>query len=61
MGEANTEIIGTVDPDQLRFRAKALQADLRLLKPGLPARVVPPEVAASSSAQPRRLEPSSFP
>lgn len=41
--EANTEIIGTVDLTKLRFRAKALQADLGLLKPGLPARVVPPE------------------
>jgi len=34
-------VLSTVQPDQLRFRASALQSDLGRLKEGLPARIVP--------------------
>ncbi|MCA8911186.1 MAG: HlyD family efflux transporter periplasmic adaptor subunit [Planctomycetes bacterium] len=49
--DANTEIIATLDLTRLRFRAKALQADLGLLKEGLKAHVVPPEGGSLESAE----------
>lgn len=42
MVDASQLVLSTVRPDQLRFRASALQADLGRLRDGLPARIVPP-------------------
>lgn len=42
MVESSQLVLSTVRPDQLRFRASALQADLGRLRDGLPARIVPP-------------------
>lgn len=39
-------VLTTIQPDHLRFRAKALQADLSRLRDGLPALVVPPSGAS---------------
>jgi FtsZ-binding cell division protein ZapB len=39
----NAEIITTVQPDQVRFRARGLQSDLGRLTDGLAARIVPPQ------------------
>ncbi|MCA8916530.1 MAG: efflux RND transporter periplasmic adaptor subunit [Planctomycetes bacterium] len=50
--EANTEIIATVDLTNLRFRGRALQSDLGLLKEGLPTRVVPPQGGSLENATP---------
>ncbi|MCB9932081.1 MAG: efflux RND transporter periplasmic adaptor subunit [Planctomycetes bacterium] len=50
--DANNELISTVDLTQLRFRARALQSDLGLLKNGLPARVVPPQGGTLEGAAP---------
>ncbi|MDX2198741.1 MAG: HlyD family efflux transporter periplasmic adaptor subunit [Phycisphaerae bacterium] len=36
-------VLVTIQPDRLRFHAKALQSDLGRLRDGLPARVVPPK------------------
>ena len=43
--EAADEILTTVDPKQLRFRATALQSDLGRLQNGLPAIISPPHAA----------------
>lgn len=50
--DANSEIISTVDLSRQRFRAKALQSDIGLLKEGLGARVVPPEGGSLQFAEP---------
>lgn len=36
-------VLSTVEPDRLRFRARAMQSDLGRLRDGLPARIVPPK------------------
>jgi multidrug efflux pump subunit AcrA (membrane-fusion protein) len=36
-------VLSVVDPGAIRFRAKGLQSDLRLLRDGLPASIVPPQ------------------
>lgn len=41
--EENALVLSTVQPEQIRFRARGLQADLGLLKEDLPARIVPPQ------------------
>lgn len=41
LAEENGLIVTLVQPDQVRFRARALQSDLGLLRDGLPARIVP--------------------
>ncbi len=43
LAEENGHILTVVQPDQIRFRAKALQADLGRLRDGLPARIAPPQ------------------
>ncbi len=43
--EAADEVLTTVDPRQLRFRATALQSDLGRLQNGLPAVISPPHTA----------------
>ncbi len=40
--EDNGHVVSVVQPEKVRFRAKALQSDLGRLRDGLPARVVPP-------------------
>lgn len=35
-------VLATIQPEQLRFRARGLQSDLNRLRDGLPGRVVPP-------------------
>lgn len=42
LSEANGLVLTIVQPEQVRFRARALQADLGRLQDGLLARVVPP-------------------
>jgi hypothetical protein len=42
MVEASQLVLSTVQPDQLRFRASALQTDLGRLRDGLSGRIVPP-------------------
>jgi multidrug efflux pump subunit AcrA (membrane-fusion protein) len=44
------EVLSVVQPEQIRFRARALQGDLARLRDGLPSRVVAP--AADQSAAP---------
>lgn len=41
--EENSLVLTTVQPQAIRFHASALQSDLRQLKEGLPARIVPPQ------------------
>ncbi|MDX2199469.1 MAG: hypothetical protein SF069_10930 [Phycisphaerae bacterium] len=36
-------VLATIEPDRLRFLAKAMQSDLGRLRDGLPARIVPPK------------------
>lgn len=48
--DANSGIISTLDLSRQRFRAKALQSDIGLLKEGLAARVVPPAGGSLQSA-----------
>ncbi|HLO39685.1 MAG TPA: efflux RND transporter periplasmic adaptor subunit [Phycisphaerales bacterium] len=45
LAEENSLILSAVQPDQIRFRAQALQSDLARLTPDLPARIVPPSGA----------------
>lgn len=40
---AGSLVLATVRPDQLRFKAMAMQSDLTRLRDGLPARIVPPK------------------
>jgi hypothetical protein len=42
LAEESGLIVTVVQPEQLRFRASALQTDLGRLREGLPARIVPP-------------------
>lgn len=44
--EESALVLVTVQPDQLRFRARGLQSDLGRLRDGLPVRVVPPQGAS---------------
>jgi hypothetical protein len=37
------QVLSTITPQRLRFRAMAMQSDLGRLKDGLPARIVPPK------------------
>lgn len=39
----NALVVSIVQPEQIRFRARGLQADLGLIKENLPARIVPPQ------------------
>lgn len=41
LAEENGLIVTLVQPEQVRFRARALQSDLGVLRDGLPARIVP--------------------
>ncbi|MEY3026931.1 MAG: hypothetical protein RLZZ238_1828, partial [Planctomycetota bacterium] len=41
-----------VQPEQVRFRARALQGDLAKLRDGLPARIVPPSTDAAVALDP---------
>lgn len=43
LAEENGEIVTVVQPDQIRFRARGLQADLGKLQDGLPAKITPPQ------------------
>ena len=43
LAEESGLVLTTVQPDQLRFRARGLQADLGRLRDGLPARIAPPQ------------------
>lgn len=45
-------VLGTVQPERLRFRASGLQSDLGVLQDGLVARIVPPTPTATGSAVP---------
>jgi multidrug efflux pump subunit AcrA (membrane-fusion protein) len=47
-----TDVLGTVRPQGLRFRASGLQSDLGVLRDGLAARIVPPTPTATGSAVP---------
>lgn len=49
--DANSALLSTVDLAHLRFRARALQSDLGLLKEGLHARVVPPQGGSLERAE----------
>lgn len=49
--DSNSALLSTVDLAQLRFRARALQSDLGLLKNGLRARVVPPQGGSLERAE----------
>jgi len=46
LAEENGAILTIVQPDQIRFRARALQSDLGRLSDGLPARITPPQGGA---------------
>ena len=46
MIESGGLVLATIQPELLRFRAKALQADLSRLRDGLPALIVPPAGAS---------------
>lgn len=46
LAEENGAILTVVQPDQIRFRARALQSDLGRLSDGLPARITPPQGGA---------------
>lgn len=41
--EEHDAVLSLVQPDQIRFRARALQSDLGRLHVGLPARIAPPQ------------------
>lgn len=43
LAEENGQVVTVVQPEKIRFRAKALQSDLGRLRDGLPARVAPPQ------------------
>ncbi len=45
---AGSLVVSTVQPERLRFRARAMQSDLARLRDGLPARIVPPMGAAAA-------------
>jgi hypothetical protein len=49
--QEGTIVVGTVQPELLRFHARALQADLGRLRDALPTRIIAPKGAASP-AQP---------
>jgi multidrug resistance efflux pump len=40
--DASAIVLSTIRPELVRFRGRALQSDLGRLRPGLPARIVPP-------------------
>ena len=44
LAEENGHIVTVVQPDQIRFRARALQSDLGRLRDGLAASIAPPQV-----------------
>lgn len=46
LAEENGLIVALVQPEQVRFRARALQSDLGVLRDGLPARIVPGQGAS---------------
>lgn len=46
LAEENGAVLTVVQPDQIRFRARALQSDLGRLSDGLPARITPPQGGA---------------
>jgi len=52
LADESGEILSVVQPEQVRFRARALQGDLARLRDGLPARIAPPstELAAALAA-----------
>ncbi len=41
--EENGEVVGTVQPEEIRFRARGLQSDLGRLRDGLKCRIAPPQ------------------
>lgn len=43
LAEEGGLVLTTVQPEQIRFRARALQSDLGRLRDGLPARIAPPQ------------------
>jgi len=43
LAEENGHVLTVVQPDQIRFRARALQSDLGRLRKGLPTLIVPPQ------------------
>ncbi len=48
--DEKSTVLSIVRPDQLRFRASALQSDLGALSDGLPAHIVPPTPTATGRA-----------
>ena len=50
--DEKSTVMAIVKPDQLRFRASALQSDLGVLKDGLNARIVPPTPTLAGRAVP---------
>jgi hypothetical protein len=52
--DASAIVLSTIRPELVRFRGRALQSDLGRLRPGLPARIVPP--AGGSLAREAPLE-----
>lgn len=49
LAEENGQVVTVVQPEKVRFRAKALQSDLGSLRDGLPARVAPPHGGGAGS------------
>lgn len=43
LADENGHVLTIVQPEQIRFRARALQSDLGRLRPGLAARIAPPQ------------------
>lgn len=46
----SAEVLSVVQPEQVRFRARALQSDLSRLREGLPARIVAPSADALAAS-----------
>jgi multidrug efflux pump subunit AcrA (membrane-fusion protein) len=52
LADESSEVLSVVQPEQVRFRARALQGDLAKLRDGLPARIVPPSTDAAVALDP---------
>ena len=52
LAEESAQILAVVQPELVRFRARALQADLARLREGLPASIVAPSAAGASGSAP---------
>jgi multidrug resistance efflux pump len=49
LADESSEVLSVVQPEQVRFRARALQGDLARLRDGLPARIAPPSSEAAAA------------